>query len=230
VVERPYEDRDAAGRVLAAQVRDRLGPAGAGNTVVLALPRGGVPVAAPVAAALEAPLDVLAVRKIGLPGHRELAMGAVAGVGDSVQVVRNELVLSRERVPEAAFQAVLEREVTELRRREAAYRGGRPPVAVRGRTVVIVDDGLATGSTMRAGVRAVRQQQPARVVVAVPVGSADTCRSLSGEADEVVCAWTPAGFSAVGQAYLDFSPVGDDEVRRVLAAAAGRQEAPSGGG
>jgi putative phosphoribosyl transferase len=215
-----FADRDEAGRALAAEL---VAYAGRDDVVVLALPRGGVPVAAPVARALRAPLDVLVVRKLGLPGQPEVAMGAIAGVGDSVELVRNERVLSQVSVQEQDFWAVHDRELHELRRREATYRGGRAAVVVRDRVVVLVDDGLATGSTMRAAVGAVRRQQPARLVVAVPVGSAETCEALRGDADEVVCGWTPEPFYAVGQGYRDFRATQDGEVTAGLQqAAAGR--------
>ncbi|MBP2354099.1 putative phosphoribosyltransferase [Kribbella aluminosa] len=201
---RPYPDRAAAGRALA----DELRPV-AGSVLVLGLARGGVPVAAPVADALSAELDVLVVRKLGLPGQPELAMGAIAGT----ELVRNESVP----VDPETLETVRRSEAVELRRREQVYRADRPPIEVRDRVVILVDDGLATGSTMRAAVEAVRRNGPARVIVAVPVGGAATCRLLSRVADQVVCAWIPQYFSAVGQAYRDFSPVGDDEVRRVLA-------------
>jgi putative phosphoribosyl transferase len=207
---RPYLDRTAAGRALA----DELGEVG-GSVLVLGLARGGVPVAAPVADALGADLDVLIVRKLGLPGQPELAMGAIAGVGSSTHIVRNEPVLKG--VDEETLEEVREREVRELRRREQAYRGDRPPIDVQDRVVILVDDGLATGSTMRAAVESVRRQRPARVIVAVPVGGVESCRWLSQVADQVVCVWIPRYFSAVGQAYRDFSPVSDDEVCRVLA-------------
>jgi len=207
---RPYADRAAAGRALAAELGEV-----AGSVLVLGLARGGVPVAAPVAEALGAELDVLIVRKLGLPGQPELAMGAVAGVGDETHTVRNEQVLRG--VNEGTLETVREREIRELRRREQAYRGDRPPVDVRDRVVILVDDGLATGSTMRAAVEAVRQQGPAKVIVAVPVGGPDSCHRLSAIADEVVCVWIPRHYAAVGQAYRNFAPVADDEVRRVLA-------------
>ena len=215
-----FANRTDAGRRLATEVAGRLAdrPALARTpAVVLGLPRGGVPVAAEVARELGAPLDVLVVRKLGLPGQPELAMGAIAGVAGDIEVVRNDAVLAQAPVGEAAFQAVYVAEVTELRRRESAYRGDRPPATVEGRTTVVVDDGLATGSTMRAAVAAVRHGRPAAVVVAVPVGSPDTCARLAAEVDEVVCVTSPRGFTAVGQVYLDFSPTGDDEVRRALA-------------
>ncbi|NIK55192.1 phosphoribosyltransferase [Kribbella shirazensis] len=213
---RPYLDRTAAGRALA----EELGTVD-GSVLVLGLARGGVPVAAPVADALDAELDVLIVRKLGLPGQPELAMGAIAGVGEELHVVRNEPV-ARSVDPET-IEAVRQEEVGELRRREQAYRGDRPPIDVRDRVVILVDDGLATGATMRAAVAAVRRHRPARVIVAVPVGGIDCCRRLSQVADQVVCAWIPQYFSAVGQAYRDFSPVGDDEVRQVLADSTARR-------
>jgi predicted phosphoribosyltransferase len=212
-----YADRDDAGRALA----ELLSHYGAQpDVVVLGLPRGGVPVAARVATALGAPLDVLVVRKLGLPWQPELAMGAIAGVGEEVELIRNDPVLTRSRVSPRVFDSVYRRELLELRRREDSYRGGRPPAQIRDRTVILIDDGLATGSTMRAGVAAVRRQRPGRVVVAVPVGAAETCAGLRNDVDEVVCVWTPARFMAVGQAYRDFTPTSDAEVRHLLAAAA----------
>lgn len=208
-----YADRPEAGHDLATRL---TAYADRDDVVVLALPRGGVPVALPVAQALDAPLDVLLVRKLGLPGQPELAMGAIAGVGGDVELVRNEQVLHRSGVPAAQVEEVHRRELEELRRREAAYRGDRPAVPVRDKVVVVVDDGLATGSTMRAAVAAVRRQQPSRVVVAVPVGSSDTCAALAQEADEVVCSRTPVPFYAVGQGYRDFGQTTDDEVRAAL--------------
>ncbi|MGW7682454.1 phosphoribosyltransferase [Kribbella sp. NPDC054772] len=213
---RPYPDRAAAG----VAVAEELGPV-TGAVLVLGLARGGVPVAAPVADALDADLDVLIVRKLGLPGQPELAMGAIAGVGEELRVVRNEPIAAE--VDPETLEAVRRREVDELRRREREYRGDRPRLDVRDRVVVLVDDGLATGSTMRAAVEAVRRQRPARVIVAVPVGGIESCRRLSRVADQVVCAWIPRYFSAVGQAYRDFSPVSDDEVRRVLADSTARR-------
>jgi predicted phosphoribosyltransferase len=207
---RPYPDRAAAGRALA----EELGEV-AGSVLVLGLARGGVPVAAPVADALGAKLDVLIVRKLGLPQQPELAMGAIAGVGGYTHTVRNEPVLAE--AGEHALADVLEEETRELRRREQAYRGDRPAIDVRGKVVILVDDGLATGSTMRAAVAAVRRQDPARVIVAVPVGGSEGCRRLALVADEVVCVWKPLYYTAVGQAYRDFSPVEDEEVRRILA-------------
>jgi predicted phosphoribosyltransferase len=209
----PYADRRAAGDVLAAA----LGAyAGSPDVVVLALPRGGVPVGARIAAALGAPLDIAVVRKLGLPQHAELAMGAIASVGDSLELVRNNDVLRRARVPAAAFEEVCRRETDELRRRESAYRGDRPAVPLAGRVVILVDDGVATGSTMRAAVTAVRRQEPREIVVAVPIGARATCAELAVEADSVVCPWTPADFRAVGQGYLDFSQTTDAEVQQLL--------------
>lgn len=208
-MKRPYPDRAAAGRAVA----EELGKVD-GSVLVLGLPRGGVPVAAPIADALNADLDVLIVRKLGLPGQPELAMGAIAGVGDTLHTVRNERFLQG--VAEQTLAEVREREVRELRRREEAYRGDRAPIDVGDRVVILVDDGLATGATMRAAVGAVRRQRPARVIVAVPVGAVDTCRRLMTIADDVVCSWFPVQFSAVGQAYRDFSQVSDAEVRRIL--------------
>lgn len=207
---RPYPDRRGAGTALAerlAQFRARP------DTVVLALPRGGVPVGYEVARALEAPLDVFVVRKLGVPGHRELAMGAIASGG--VRVLNEDVVILYS-IPQGVIDEVSREEQQELERREQAYRDGRPPAELRDRTVLLVDDGLATGSTMKAAVRAVRGHAPARVVVAVPVGAPDACRELREVADEVVCARSPEHFSAVGQWYLDFSQTTDEEVRELL--------------
>ena len=209
----PYRDRDEAGDVLAEQL---VAYADREDVVVLGLPRGGVPVAARIAARLHAPLDALVVRKLGLPWQPELAMGAIAGVSDVVEVVRNQWVLRRTRVSAEEFDTVLRRETTELRRREHLYRGDRPAVVIRERTVIVVDDGLATGSTMRAAAAAVGQQFPNRVVIAVPIGSSDTCAELGADVDELVCAWAPPRFYAVGQGYRDFSQVEDEEVTRLL--------------
>jgi putative phosphoribosyl transferase len=209
-----FRDRTEAGQVLADQlVRYAHRP----DVVVLALPRGGVPVGYEVAQALHAPLDVFLVRKLGLPGQEELAMGAIASGG--IRVL-NEEVVRKLNVPEEIIDAVAAEEQQELSRREHDYRAGRPPPDVRGRTVILVDDGLATGSTMRAAVAALRQQGPARIVVAVPVGAPETCTQLRREADEVVCAETPEPFYAVGAWYEDFSQTTDEEVRDLLARAA----------
>jgi predicted phosphoribosyltransferase len=218
-----YSDRHEAGVVLAERL-ERF--AGRGDVVVLALPRGGVPVGYEVARALSAPLDVFVVRKLGLPGHSELAMGAIASGG--VRVL-NEEVFAYVAVPPAAVDAVTRTEQLELERREQAYRGGRPLVPTEGRVVILVDDGLATGSTMRAAVLAVRRLHPARVVVAVPVGARDTCESLRQVADDVVCAAMPEPFTAVGLWYSDFSQTTDTEVRELLALASSHATAPAGG-
>jgi predicted phosphoribosyltransferase len=209
-----FQDRADAGRQLAAKLSRY---AGRSDVLVLALPRGGVPVAYEVAQALHAPLDVFLVRKLGLPGHEELAMGAIATGG--VRVLNDEVVRAL-RVPEEVIDQVTAEEQRELERREREYRSDRPPPDVRGRIVILVDDGLATGSTMRAAVAALRQQGPARIVVAVPIGAPETCAKLRDEADEAVCARTPEPFYAVGLWYEDFSQTSDDEVRELLDRAA----------
>ena len=214
-----FADRRQAGAALA----DRLGHhAGRTDVVVLALPRGGVPVGAEVARALNAPLDVFVVRKLGLPGQPELAMGAIASGG--VRVMNREVLDSID-VPQAAIDRVTRDEQAELERRELEYRAGRPPVPIEGRVVILVDDGLATGSSMRAAVLAVRRRHPSRVVVAVPVGARETCVELEELADEVVCAFTPELFRAVGLWYADFSQTTDAEVRQLLAQA--REQMPA---
>jgi predicted phosphoribosyltransferase len=206
-----YRDRSHAGRALAAMLARY---AGRPDVVVLALPRGGVPVGAEVARALGAPLDVFLVRKLGVPGREELAMGAIASGG---VVVINEEVVRRLDIPEGVIDAIAAEERLELDRRAEAYRGGRPAPNLRGKMVVLVDDGLATGSTMRAAVAAVRQLGPAAVVVAVPVGAPETCDEFRRVADDVVCAATPEPFFAVGSWYQDFAQTTDDEVRELLA-------------
>jgi putative phosphoribosyl transferase len=217
-----FQDRRHAGQVLA----ERLSAyANRPDVLVLALPRGGVPVAFEVARALHAPLDVFLVRKLGLPGHEELAMGAIATGG--VRVLND--VVEVLQVPPEVIEAVTAKEQKELQRRERMYRDDRPPPQVRGRTAILVDDGLATGSTMRAAVAALRQQQPARIIVAVPVGAAETCAELQAEADEAVCACTPQPFHAVGLWYEDFSQTADEEVHDLLEQAA-REQAPVGHG
>lgn len=207
---RAFEDRKTAGRALAARLREY---AGRGDVLVLALPRGGVPVAFEVAEALGAPLDLFLVRKLGTPGHRELAMGAIASGG--VRVLNTD-VIQWYGVTPAAIEAVAQEEQHELERREEAYREGRAPAPLEGRIVILIDDGLATGSTMRAAVLAVKQRKPAKVVVAVPVGARETCDELAAVADEVVCARMPQPFSAVGQWYLDFGQTTDEEVSQLL--------------
>ncbi|MCU1352353.1 MAG: Erythromycin esterase [Acidimicrobiales bacterium] len=209
-----FRDRREAGRVLA----ERLGGYRARPDVrVLALPRGGVPVAAEVAAALGAPLDVFVVRKLGVPGHEELAMGAIASGG---AVVLNDDVLSRLSLGPEVVRRVIDEEQRELQRREETYRQGRPPIDVAGRTVILVDDGVATGASMRAAIAALRELGPSRVVVAVPVAPAATCAQLAADVDEVVCAASPSPFVAVGAAYRDFDQTSDDEVRALLQGAA----------
>lgn len=205
-----FRDRADAGRVLAAALGHLAGDP---RLLVLGLQRGGVPVAYEVARALQAPFDVLLVRKLGVPSQPELAMGAIAGGG--VRVL-HQAVIDALAIPPAVVDAVAEREGAELARREKAYRDDRPMIEVAGRTVVVVDDGVATGSTMRAAVAALRAQGAGRIVVAVPVGARETCEELARLADEVVCPRTPASFHAVGQWYDDFRQTTDDEIRALL--------------
>jgi predicted phosphoribosyltransferase len=216
-----YADRREAGAALAGRLRQF---AGRDDVVVLPLPRGGVPVGYEVARILGAQLDVFVVRKLGLPDHPELAMGAIASGG--VRVL-NEEVLESIPVSEAAIEAVTRTEQLELERRERAYRDGRPAVPIEGRVVILVDDGLATGSTMRAAVVAVRQLRPSRIVVAVPVGAWQACHDLREVADDVICAFTPEPFRAVGLWYADFSQTTDAEVRQLLALAAASATTPA---
>jgi predicted phosphoribosyltransferase len=214
-----FKNRYEAGRFLA----ERLSAyANRPDTLVLALPRGGVPVAYEIAKALGAPLDVFQVRKLGLPGHEELAMGAIATGGVRV---RNPEVVEYLRIPDEVIDEVTARERQELERRERLYREGRPALSPRGRVVILVDDGLATGSTMRAAILALRQQQPASIVVAVPVAAKQTCEELRAVADEVVCAVTPDPFYAVGLWYEDFAQTTDEEVRELLARAENKRTA-----
>jgi predicted phosphoribosyltransferase len=211
-----FADRRDAGRQLGRRVAEEVpGP----GTIVLGLPRGGVPVAYEVAAALEAPLDVLVVRKLGVPGHEELAMGAIASGG--VRVL-NHAIIGSLGLDEEAVREATAREQAELARRERLYRGGRPPPDVAGRIVVLVDDGLATGATMYAAVATVRRGGARRIVVAVPVAAAETCAQLGGRADAIICLHTPKRFRAVGVWYRDFAPTEDEEVRALLDAAAER--------
>jgi predicted phosphoribosyltransferase len=205
-----FGGRRHAGAVLAGRLRHL---AGRQDVVVLALPRGGVPVAFEVARALGAQMDVFVVRKLGLPAHPELAMGAIASGGVRVM---NEDVVARYRPTAAAIEAVTRAERTELERRERTYRDGLPAVSLEKRLAVLIDDGLATGATMRAAVQAARLLGPAQVVVAVPVGARESCEALREVADEVVCPVTPEPFSAVGLWYDDFSQTTDDEVRELL--------------
>ena len=207
---RPFRDRVDAGKALAGHLRKY---AGRPDVIVLALPRGGVPVGYEVAHALGAPLDVFIVRKLGVPGHEEYAMGAVASGG--VRVLNDDAVRSLG-LSDETVDRVTARELAELNRRERLYRGDRPEPDLKGRTVILVDDGLATGSTMKAAVKALAARAPARIVVAVPIAAADTCEALRREVDEVVCALTPEPFHAVGLWYDNFSQTSDEEVRDLL--------------
>jgi predicted phosphoribosyltransferase len=212
--ERTYRDRHEAGRYLAQRLADY---AGRPEVLVLALPRGGVPVAYEVARFLDAPLDVFLVRKLGVPGHEELALGAIATGG--VRLL-NEDVVRGLQIPPVVIDQISAIERAELERREQEYRGDRPPPEVRGKTVILIDDGLATGASMRAAVAALRQRHPARIVVAVPIAAPSTCEEFQDEVDEIVCAQTPEPFFAVGLWYEDFSQTTDEEVRELLGWAA----------
>jgi len=211
-----FRDRAEAGRLLAELLRDY---AGGDDVLVLALPRGGVPVGYEVAKALGVPLDVFVVRKLGVPGHEEFAMGAIASGG---LAVLNRDTIQQLRIGEAEVPRAIAAEMRELQRREAAYRGDRDPPELEGKTVILVDDGLATGSTMRAAALAVRQRNPARIVVAVPVAAAETCDEFRDVVDEVICGAMPRPFQAVGLWYEDFSQTSDEEVRELLEQAAER--------
>ena len=215
---RLYRDRMEAGRELAARL---TAYAHRQDVLVFALPRGGVPIGYEVAKALQAPLDVFVVRKLGVPGHEELAMGAIATGGICVV---NEEVVHMLHIPKEVIDAVAAKERRELERREHLYRDDRPPPDVNGCIVILVDDGLATGSTMRAAAEALRQQHPARIVVAVPVAAPSTCDEFSTEVDEVICSETPEPFYGVGYWYEDFSQTSDQEVHDLLAQA--EQEKP----
>ena len=206
----PFRDRVQAGQFLSQKLKAYADRA---DVVVLALPRGGVPVALEVARLLHAPLDLFLVRKLGAPGQEELAMGAIASGG--IRVLNEEVVESLH-VPERVIDLVTARELGELARRERLYREGRPPLDVTDRTVILVDDGLATGSTMRAAVAALRRLKPKRVVVAVPLAAAPTCRDLRGEVDDLVCLHTPEPFYSVGFWYEDFSQTSDEDIRELL--------------
>ncbi|MBV9581989.1 MAG: phosphoribosyltransferase [Chloroflexi bacterium] len=208
-----FADRADAGRQLAAKLVAFEGP----DTLVLGLPRGGVPVAFEVAAALHAPLDVFIVRKLGVPGHEELAMGAIASGG---MRVANWSVIQELGIPRSVFDDVAASEQLELERRERLYRAGRPPLEVRDKSVIVADDGLATGSSMRAAVAALRERRPARIIVGVPVGAPATCAALRSSVDAVVCVLVPEPFHGVGEWYTDFHQTTDDEVRALLSAAA----------
>ncbi len=213
-MERAFPNRAEAGRLLAEKLENY---ASRSDVVVLGLPRGGVPVAYEVAQRLGAPLDVFVVRKLGVPGFEELAAGAIASGG--VRVLNEDVVRA---LPNAdqLIESVTEKETVELERREQTYRDGRPAPELRDRVVILVDDGLATGATMRAAVAALRQRGVAKIVVAAPVGAPDTCRELEQEADETICAIAPEFFQAVGQYYEDFSQTSDEEVRELLLRAA----------
>lgn len=207
-----FQDRRDAGRRLADRLRHLAGDA----AVVLALPRGGVPVAFEVAQALHAPLDLVLVRKIGAPGHEEYGIGAVVD-GASPQVVLNEGIIADLSIPRSYVDAEIQRQLAEIERRRAAYLGGRASVPVTGRTVVVVDDGIATGGTVRAALSALRRQSPARLILAVPVAPAEALALAGRDADETICLATPADFVAVGQYYADFTQTTDAEVIDLLA-------------
>jgi putative phosphoribosyl transferase len=205
-----FQDRFDAGRLLASKLRPSVNRS---DAVVLALPRGGVPIGFEVAKALHAPLDVFVVRKLGVPGHEELAMGAIASGG--ICVLNEELVRAAG-IPNELINAVAAAEERELERREHLYREGRPAVAVQGRTVILVDDGLATGSSMRVAIMALKRKNPAQIVVAVPVGAAAACVEIESKVDQIICVATPEPFQSVGEWYMDFSQTSDEEVRDLL--------------
>ncbi len=220
----PFRDRRDAGARLAAALAGYK----ADRPVVLALPRGGVPVAAEIARALAAPLDLILVRKIGVPFQRELAMGAVVDGGQPT-IVRNQDVIAMADISEETFQAVCAAELAEIERRRRTYVGERPPAVVSGRTVIVVDDGLATGATMKAALRALRMRAPGRLVMAVPVAPDDALADMKSEADDIVCLETPALFGAIGAFYDDFRQISDKEVIALLAACAAGSQAPPDG-
>lgn len=217
-----FENRTQAGRYLAKKLTTY---AHARDAIVLGLPRGGVVVAFEIAKELKLPLDIFLVRKLGVPGYEELAMGAIASGGIRVM---NEEVLQGVRVSDSAIEAVAEREERELKRRETAYRNHRPQLNLKGLTVILVDDGLATGATMRAAALALQKQHPKKLVIAVPVASQDACDMLRSEADEIICGEIPSPFYAVGAWYQDFSQTTDDEVRQLLAASEQPAQKPEG--
>jgi len=213
-MERTFADRAEAGQLLAERLREY---AGRDDAIVLGLPRGGVPVAYEVARALQLRLDVFIVRKLGVPGFEELALGAIASGG--VRVLNEDVMRSLPNA-DAIIEMVTAKEKAEVGRREQDYRGGRPAPDLHARVVILVDDGVATGATMRAAVKALRQAGAAKIIVAVPVGPPETCREIAAEADEVICATTPEFFHAVGQYYDNFAQTTDDEVRDLLQHAA----------
>jgi putative phosphoribosyl transferase len=208
-----FRDRRDAGRKLAQKLIDY---ARRDDVIVLALPRGGVPVAYEVAKALNLPMDIFIVRKLGLPGHEEVAIGAIASGG--IRVLNNNIVRYF-KIPEPLIDAVAKRELQELERRQGAYRGNRPPPDLQGHTVILIDDGLATGASMRAAVAGLRTQSPAQIVVAVPTAAAETCEALEPEVDKLICATTPEPFHGVSRWYEDFSQTTDEEVKTLLAEA-----------
>lgn len=213
-----FRNRTEAGRLLAERLRDY---AGRDDVLVLALPRGGVPVGYEIAKALDAPLDVFVVRKVGLPGQEELAMGAIASGG---VLVLDQHLIQMLGIGQEQLDRAVAAEMRELERREAAYRGDREPPELEGKTVILVDDGLATGATMQAAAIAVRRRNPAKIVVAVPVAAAETCEAFRDIVDEIICGVTPRPFHAVGLWYDDFSQTSDEEVRELLARATERSE------
>lgn len=216
---RPYADRDQAGTVLAELLSQRLAGDDAGwdRLLVLGLPRGGIPVAGRVASTLGAPLDVLLVRKVGLPGQPELAMGAVAAIGTRTAVIANEPVLRQGGVPRTEFAAACRAELDTLRRQAVRYRGHRDPPELADRPVIVVDDGVATGATVRAALAMLREAGVGRLVLAVPTGSPGTCQALAAQVDVLVCPWQPARFSSVSQAYRDFGQTSEARVIGILA-------------
>jgi predicted phosphoribosyltransferase len=205
-----FLDRAEAGRRLAKLLLEYRGQK---DVLVLAIPRGGVPVAFQVAKELEAPLDVFIVRKLGVPGREELAFGAIASGGIRY---RDSEIVDAARISESEIESIAAKEIRELERRESAYRGGRAPLAVKGQTVILVDDGIATGASMEVAIMAVRRMMPARIIVATPVAPVSTCRRLSSQVDDVVCLHVPVSFSAIGEFYEDFSQVSDEEVKDLL--------------
>lgn len=209
-----FRDRTEAGTLLAEKLAHY---GGRNDLIVLALPRGGVPVGFEIATALRVPLDVFVVRKLGAPGREELAIGAIASGG--VRVLNDDIVRQLN-IDDDEIERIARREIAELERRESAYRGGRPSPDVKGKTVIVVDDGLATGSTMRAAVQALRGLDPAKIVVAAPVGAPSVCETLAREADEVVCTLQPEMMAAISMWYIDFEQTSDDEVRELLQRAA----------